>query len=1187
MRVPFTVRVCLLAMALEVAGPAQVLINEVLYRLDPSNSDPLRAQQWVELFNPGTVAVDLTGWIVSGRDGSASASARTLPSASIPGGGYLLVHIASGSDRLDFSDGTGDTYTQDAAPVWSPDMDEVALYSPNGIVDFIAWGDDAVPYAPGTAHNDAVAAGIWSPNAALASDGIQVLSYERPRVVELGMSIGRDPDSIDTDSPADFEPHGGVGALDNSPNRQNLDQITIVEVDPPAAAGGNGRKEPRAAAPRKKWTVMLYFNADNSLERYIYGNVQEIEAAGGTDDNVNFAVMYDGKRFSHGTQRGLIRAGDPLTMTLEHALGESAQIGERDMGDPNELAGFIAWAKTNYPADHYALILSAHGDGWKSYGPDETSVGTHGPDFLYMGELSSALAGQHFDLIGFDACLMAGIEVADQVRDFTDYYVASEQVVPGWGFPYDTFVTGLKQNPGWTGLNLGSQIVQLYAARYSNRSNWTISLIDEKRVSDLVRQVDGWSELLRIGAGLFQTRDNPADNVQVLIKFERAAAQVFKDENFVDLYDLAQRINNDGAIPNCVKTPIPTILNLISSAVVVAEKHGSALMNAHGIHIYFPRYRKRTPETFDDYDLPSTRQTDGNSMLAIYAPNHDQLPLMAYDRESGAALNPRTQWPQPPSPNLMFVQDARWSLFLERFYHPVADNHILKGVAPNGDVVLPDPVGGGACANPTDEITVPVGSTVFFSGAGSSDADQPDLQPVPMGPSFPLIFPTYYWWDHDAAIQECPGDCLAPMDVPPGSDAGLMANNNMDADRDIADSTWDEKNGAGPAYSRGCDVPGTYVVTLTPWDDNHLKPVHDTNPSAAYVHPQTDSQGAVINCTQIPETFLIDQPPTDILVNETIFLIGLLKTGFPVPFRAPNPGAIAPLAAGAAASVPNYPLVISTTTGTPPVIASGSTIPSGGSATIHTDLSGVFSLQFKPTAPGSGQINVKAPGGPSQTIGFSVLPAPGVTGVKVVTTPPGGQVSVGQTATVGVQLSGASVAGVPVNFQLTYGNLSFVNNARPFAQGLGTTVLTDNSGIAQVTIQGATPGPEQIIVAVGAITGPVNVQVTGTPPSSPTGVGILTAPNLVDVGKPATVTAIAVAGPNPFPGVPVTFQAVQGKVTFTGSTAGNRITVTTNASGQATATFVANDATPIQLSVSINGTQLSTTIAIPVRLPPQ
>src|ERR1700692_4360630 len=102
MRVPFLIRVCLLLLTLEAIGSAQVLINEVLYRLDPSNSDPLKAQQWVELFNPGAAPVDLTGWIVSGRDGSAGASARTLPSASIPGGGYLAVHIASGTDRLDF-----------------------------------------------------------------------------------------------------------------------------------------------------------------------------------------------------------------------------------------------------------------------------------------------------------------------------------------------------------------------------------------------------------------------------------------------------------------------------------------------------------------------------------------------------------------------------------------------------------------------------------------------------------------------------------------------------------------------------------------------------------------------------------------------------------------------------------------------------------------------------------------------------------------------------------------------------------------------------------------------------------------------------------------------------------------------------------------------------------------------------
>src|SRR5690242_9825809 len=104
MLVSFAVRVCLLALTLASSAPAQVLMNEVLYRPDTSNADPLKTHQWVELFNKGTDAVDVTGWIVSGRDGSRGGSARSLPAASIPGGGYLVVHFTSGTDRLDFGD---------------------------------------------------------------------------------------------------------------------------------------------------------------------------------------------------------------------------------------------------------------------------------------------------------------------------------------------------------------------------------------------------------------------------------------------------------------------------------------------------------------------------------------------------------------------------------------------------------------------------------------------------------------------------------------------------------------------------------------------------------------------------------------------------------------------------------------------------------------------------------------------------------------------------------------------------------------------------------------------------------------------------------------------------------------------------------------------------------------------------
>ena len=843
------------------AASAQVLINEVLYRPAPASPDSLKTHQWVELYNRGSAPADLTGWKVAGRAGASGASARALPGIVLPVGGYLVLHMAAGNNS------GNDYYTQDTAAVWNANMDEVALYSPAGIVDIIAWDSQVQSYLAGTSHNAAVAAGIWTANSALASDGVQVLEFERPRRVEAGMSIGRDPDSTDTNTTADFEPHGGVGARDNSPNRQNLDQISIVEVDPPSLAAN---LQPRALTP-KKWTVLLYFNADNSLEKYIYGNVREIEDAGGSDDNVNYVLMYDGKRFNTGTVRGLIRSGgDASKLTLERVLGVGTQIGERNMGDPAELAGFIAWAKTNYPADRYALILSAHGDGWKSYGPDETSKGSHGSDFLYMGELRTALRGQSFDLIGFDACMMAGIEVAYQLKEFTRYFVASEEVIPGYGFPYDTFAVALKQNPGWTGLDLGKNIVTLYAARYANFADWTLSLIDETALTQLIPQVDTWAGLLRTGAGLFQGRNDPLDNVQVLLKFDRASSLEFHDKNFVDLYDLAARINNDGNLPACIKTPIPKILDLLLNQIVLAERHSADISAARGMHIYFPRNRKQSPESFSDYDLPYTRQTDGSSRYAIYAPNRDQLPLSARDREDGSALNPRTEWPGPVSPGLLFTMDTQWSRFLERFYHPVADNRILRGVAADGSVIYPTSSGGGACANPGVSISVPVGSTVYLSAVGSSDADQADFTAPQVGVTIPIVYPNFYFWDLDASIGCLAGCTLQPHTVPPGTPADAAVT-NMDADRDLASTTFDQRNADGPTTSRPCFEPGTYVVTLMVWDDNHLKRFHDTNPGAGYVHPQTDSHQATITCTDAP-TFTTDFPSGVTLpLNFTVF----------------------------------------------------------------------------------------------------------------------------------------------------------------------------------------------------------------------------------------------------------------------------------------------------------------------------
>ena len=75
----------------------QVIINEFLasndFGLQDEDGD---AADWIELYNPGDVAVDLTGWSLS--DDADRPDKWLFPTRSIPAHGYLIV-FASGKDR--------------------------------------------------------------------------------------------------------------------------------------------------------------------------------------------------------------------------------------------------------------------------------------------------------------------------------------------------------------------------------------------------------------------------------------------------------------------------------------------------------------------------------------------------------------------------------------------------------------------------------------------------------------------------------------------------------------------------------------------------------------------------------------------------------------------------------------------------------------------------------------------------------------------------------------------------------------------------------------------------------------------------------------------------------------------------------------------------------------------------------
>ncbi len=186
-----------------------------------------------------------------------------------------------------------------------------------------------------------------------------------------------------------------------------------------------------------EWTIISYSAADDDvLEENMWFDLNEMELVG-SNAQMNIVVQID--RYASGfagdgdwtdTRRYLIQQDNDLSQITSPVV---ESIGEVDMGDPQTLIDFVTWAVQKYPAQKYALIMSDHGGGWTGGFSDLSA-----PDSsLTMPEIVSAIEQirqntgvDKFELIGFDACLMAQIEVFASLYPYSNYMVASEEVIP-------------------------------------------------------------------------------------------------------------------------------------------------------------------------------------------------------------------------------------------------------------------------------------------------------------------------------------------------------------------------------------------------------------------------------------------------------------------------------------------------------------------------------------------------------------------------------------------------------------------------------------------------------------------------------------------------------------------------------------------------------------------------------------
>lgn len=242
-----------------------------------------------------------------------------------------------------------------------------------------------------------------------------------------------------------------------------------ADVPVPAPTAGEVQ-----AAPVKEWTIMVYVNGKNDLERYALLDMNEMEMIGSSDKvnivtEVGRAAGYDSSDGDWvGTRRYLVRKDDNTSAVTSPVV---ADLGKTDMGDYNQVIAFGKWAKANYPAKKYMLLLWNHGSGWSksvagiTKGISYDSETGHHLNTPQMGLALQGIGG--VNVYGSDACLMQMPEVDYEIKPYVEYIVGSEETEPGDGYTYNTFLGPIVGNPSMTAEELGRQAVNAYADHYA------------------------------------------------------------------------------------------------------------------------------------------------------------------------------------------------------------------------------------------------------------------------------------------------------------------------------------------------------------------------------------------------------------------------------------------------------------------------------------------------------------------------------------------------------------------------------------------------------------------------------------------------------------------------------------------------------------------------------------------------
>jgi hypothetical protein len=245
------------------------------------------------------------------------------------------------------------------------------------------------------------------------------------------------------------------------------------------------------------------------------------------------------------------------------------------MGDPQTVIDFVTWSKANYPADHYALIFWGHGWNWHPgyvMKDDTTQLTTPNNYTMDYEEEKSAIPSLGFiDVVGYDGCNMASIEIFNLWHGHATAVTGSQEYV-GWeGLQYDLV---LAQMTAVQGNMTADQVAIAFAQSATADKTWSAVAVDS-RFDALSTAVNDWSIALKNGLASSRKQYDQAFTAT------RNFWQATEDK---DLYDMAYELNRN-VTDATVKAKSQAVMNAVDS-VVLFDRHANSYADTHGITIY-------------------------------------------------------------------------------------------------------------------------------------------------------------------------------------------------------------------------------------------------------------------------------------------------------------------------------------------------------------------------------------------------------------------------------------------------------------------------------------------------------------------------------------------------------------------------------------------------------------------------